>query len=224
MNNVDKFIKTKRKSIKIEITSLGEVIVYAPINASLERVQKFIQSKQKWIEKHKTTIQNNVNINNEILEYEKVLILGERINIIERNNKKSELKDGALYIKKEIDLIKKIKILEKFLKLYGSEIIGNRIHYFSNLMQLEPTSIKFSNAKKRWGSCDSLGNININWRIIMLPPVLIDYIIIHELSHLIEMNHSVDFWNIVASIMPNWKENRELLRKSNFILTLYRPN
>ena len=89
-------------------------------------------------------------------------------------------------------------------------------------MQLAPTSIKLANAKKRWGSCDSAGNILFNWRILMLPPVLIDYIIIHEFAHLVEMNHSSNFWEIVASIMPNWKENRELLKKSNFILTLFR--
>lgn len=222
MVNIDKLIRTKRKSLKIEINELGNVIVYAPVSYSIDKIMKFIESKEKWIMKHQSTIRNNLAFNKSIIDYEKILILGEIVPIIEGNERKTQFLNDALFIKKNLDEIKRLRVLEKFLKSYCSEIIQNRLNYFSNLMQLAPNSVKFANAKKRWGSCDSLGNISFNWRIIMLPPVLIDYIIIHEFAHLIEMNHSSSFWEIVASIMPNWKENRELLKKSNFILTLFR--
>lgn len=222
MIEIDKYVLSNRKSIKIEITPLGEVIVYAPKKSSQDRVNSFISSKAEWIEKNKNKILNCVKFNEDILNYNKVLILGNSIKIVERNERKIELVDNVLYISKSLTLAKKVRKLEKFLKNYAGIIIENRANYFTNLMQLEPNIIKFSNARKRWGSCDSKGNILLNWRIAMLTPNLIDYIIVHELSHLIEMNHSYDFWRIVASVIPDWKERRQTLKNNNFILSTFR--
>lgn len=222
MVEIDKYIQTNRKSIKIEITPLGEVIVYAPKKSKPELVNKFINSKAEWIEKNKNKVLSYIKLNNDIFTYDKVLLLGNTIKVVERNEKKSEIINDILYISKSLTNVKKVSKIEKFLKIYAGTIIENRLNYFSNLMQLEPNMVKFSNAKKRWGSCDSKGNILFNWRIVMLTPDLIDYIIVHELSHLIEMNHSYDFWRIVASIIPDWKERRQTLKSSNFILSTFR--
>lgn len=222
MVQIDKYIVSSRKSIKIEVSSLGEVIVYAPRNIDRNSIEKFISSKEDWINRNRENILKHIQLNQDIINYKKILLLGDAINIVEENIKSPELKEGSLYIKFGIDYRKNIIKLEKFIKQYATEIIEERLNYFANFMQLEPNSIKFSNAKKRWGSCDSNGNILLNWRIIMLPPNLIDYIIVHELSHLIEMNHSYDFWIIVSSIIPDWKERRQILKDSNFILSLFR--
>ena len=89
-------------------------------------------------------------------------------------------------------------------------------------MQLEPSEVKLTNAKRKWGSCNSEQVISFNWRMIMLPPSLIDYIIVHELAHLIEMNHSSSFWAIVSAVLPNLKDCRASLKKCNFILQQFR--
>ncbi len=222
MVEIDKYVQTSRKSIKIEITPLGEVIVYAPKKLNPERINEFINSKADWIEKNKNRIISCIKLNEDILDYNKVLILGNSIKIVERNNKKTELIDNILYIPQTLTMLKKVSKIEKFLRIYAGTIIENRLNYFSNLMQLEPNMVKLSNAKKRWGSCDSKGNILLNWRIVMLIPKLVDYIIVHELSHLIEMNHSYNFWQIVGSIIPDWKTCRKILKNSNFILSTFR--
>lgn len=79
------------------------------------------------------------------------------------------------------------------------------MEYFADLMQVNYTLIKIDNSKSRWGSCDQKGVIKFNLRLAMLPHKVIDYIIIHELSHLLEFNHSKEFYKIIESIMPDYK-------------------
>ena len=89
-------------------------------------------------------------------------------------------------------------------------------------MQLEPKRVELSNSRRKWGTCDSEGVIAFNWRIIMLSPQLIDYVVVHELSHLMEMNHSPAFWAIVTAVLPNVKNLRNTLKNCNFILQQFR--
>jgi len=78
------------------------------------------------------------------------------------------------------------------------------------------------NNKTRWGICSKDGKIALNWRVVMLPPRLIDYIMVHEFCHLLEFNHSKHFWQIVESILPNWKELRKHLKQLGWLLELFR--
>ena len=89
-------------------------------------------------------------------------------------------------------------------------------------MQLDYNSFKISNTKNRWGSCDTNGNIKINFRLIMLPHKIIDYVLIHELSHLVEFNHSKKFYKVIESVMPNYEEVRKSLKLYSDILLLFR--
>ena len=98
------------------------------------------------------------------------------------------------------------------LKKNTEEIIAPRISYYSNLMGLSPNKISISSAKKRFGSCSSQGNINFSFRLALYPQEATEYVIVHELAHLKEMNHSKKFWQIVEKYMPDYKERRKLLR------------
>ncbi|MEK7463164.1 MAG: M48 family metallopeptidase [Patescibacteria group bacterium] len=89
-----------------------------------------------------------------------------------------------------------------------------RIEYFNNIYSFKFNKINIKNQKTRWGSCSKKGNLNFNYKIALLPERLADYIIVHELCHLKEFNHSQRFWNLVARIMPDYLEIRNELRKS----------
>ncbi len=91
--------------------------------------------------------------------------------------------------------------------------LKTRVDEFGKLMGVAPKQLKLSNAKRRWGSCSGKQSINLNWRLILLDDSLIDYVVVHELAHLIELNHSADFWRIVEGIVPNHKELRRRLRQ-----------
>ena len=74
-------------------------------------------------------------------------------------------------------------------------------------------SMRLSNARSRWGSCHVSGRISLNWRLIQLPPHLVDYVVVHELAHLREMNHSPRFWSLVGRIIPDYQARRRELRR-----------
>lgn len=96
-------------------------------------------------------------------------------------------------------------------------VAQNRIEYFNRLYCFKFNKINIRNQKTRWGSCSKKGNLNFNYKIALLPPRLADYIVVHELCHLGEFNHSYKFWNLVAKTMPDYLERRGELRQVGII-------
>lgn len=93
------------------------------------------------------------------------------------------------------------------------DILYERCAYFAERMGVEYRSIKVNSAAARWGSCTSEGNLNFTYRLFFADPALIDYVVVHELAHRKEMNHSSRFWHVVASVMPDYSERRAALRE-----------
>jgi predicted metal-dependent hydrolase len=96
--------------------------------------------------------------------------------------------------------------------------IEERVKQYHSFVNKEITSIKIKNQKKRWGSCSSLGNLNFNWRIVMMRDEVFDYIIVHELCHLLHMNHSKEYWKSVEQIIPYYKESENWLKQNGYKL------
>jgi predicted metal-dependent hydrolase len=115
----------------------------------------------------------------------------------ERKNQQGELTE------------EKIKILRKRAK----EILPIKTEYYSNIMGLKYGRITITGAKTRFGSCSSRGNISFSYLLMQYPDEAIDYVVVHELAHLKEMNHSQNFYKIVESVLPDYKERRKLLKK-----------
>jgi hypothetical protein len=81
-------------------------------------------------------------------------------------------------------------------------------------MNAKPKVISIRDQRTRWGSCSSRGNLAFNWRLVMAPPAVLQYVVVHELAHIFELNHSKDFWDIVAKYFPDYKKARTWLRKN----------
>lgn len=107
---------------------------------------------------------------------------------------------------------KEISSEEKNLRKQARVTITSRVQYYAGLLGVTYNRIAIRDTKSRWGSCSSLGNLNFSWRLILAPDYVLDYVVIHELCHLIEMNHSKAFWNNVAIIQPSYKISREWLK------------
>ena len=91
-------------------------------------------------------------------------------------------------------------------------LVMEKLMVFGKIYNLFPNRIAIRNTKSRWGSCSKRGNLNFNYRIVFLPPALADYLVVHELCHLGEFNHSPKFWNLVAVAVPDYKKLRKELR------------
>ena len=95
------------------------------------------------------------------------------------------------------------------------EHFHRRIEHFRTHVTLETVAIRLSNARSRWGSCHAGGRISLNWRLIHMPRHLIDYVVVHELAHLREMNHSPRFWAVVGSVIPDYAARRREIRRES---------
>ncbi|MCL2621595.1 MAG: M48 family metallopeptidase [Firmicutes bacterium] len=217
-------IKAKRKTLSLMIDANGELIIKAPLKMSDRDIYNFIKSKERWIETKQQQIRLNNTINVNILNYAQFLYLGNTLTpVITANVKSITPYENFLYIPAKIEQDKILKKVIKFYKDVATEILQERVNYFSRLLKLQYGSLKCSNnAKQRWGSCDSKQNITLNWRLVMLPPNVIDYVVVHELCHLLELNHTQNFWRVVQSILPKWKELRIDLKSKNYLLNLFR--
>ena len=102
-------------------------------------------------------------------------------------------------------------------KEIARKIITIKINYLNSFYRFDVGKIAIRNQKTRWGSCSRRGNLNFNYRLIYLPPSLLDYVIVHELCHLKEFNHSPQFWKLVALTISDYKIVRKELRKLRLI-------
>lgn len=113
------------------------------------------------------------------------------------------------------------QVIEAALKQWYSQqagrIIRERVEYYQKILQEPISCIRIKDVKSRWGSCSSKRNLNFNWRLVMAPPEVLDYVVVHELCHLKEMNHSKAFWALVESILPDYKRQREWLKECRLI-------
>jgi predicted metal-dependent hydrolase len=222
-------VKTKRKTIGITIDMNGEVKVSAPLHISEKQIEETIQKKANWIIKKLDEVRkmNLKVVYKEFVRGEKFLYLGKEytLEIVEEDLSKVEIymQDDTIsvHIARELpEEIRKQVIKEILIEWYRqrfAEIVKERIEKYSTQLKVVPCKVVIKDQKTRWGSCSSKGNININWRLVMVPIDIIDYVVVHELCHLKIMNHSRDFWNLVESIVPDYRGKREWLKVNGFL-------
>lgn len=128
----------------------------------------------------------------------------------------------VVYINKNLDERAKYNEAERQLELWlrekAGEVISERVAEYSRIIGVSCNNIRIKDTKSRWGSCSSKGNLNFSWRIIMAPADVMDYIIIHELCHLIHMNHSKEYWAAVGQYMKDYTKYKEWLKTNGMKL------
>jgi len=217
----DLIIRTNRRSMSLSISSEGQVIIRAPRKLSMDRILSFVNEKEGWINKHLQNLEKQKKSNFDIKTYEAFLILGKKYEVRQiAGIKKIEVcKEEIIY---PVEWTKE-KLVQKMKKYYldlANKVLAERLEYFANLMQINYTAFYVKNFKSRWGSCDNKYNITLNYKSIMLPHKIVDYILIHELSHILEFNHSTRFYKIIECVMPDYKTYRKQLKDYNYLLKI----
>jgi predicted metal-dependent hydrolase len=215
--------RSKRNTLSIYIDPTGELIVKAPLGLSDRKIFDFIKSRGDWIAARKEAISRNAFINRNAAVYNSFLFLGEELLPIISKDAKTITRDNrALLIPAKIENDKIQKKIEKYYRDQAKIIVAERCQYFSDRLKLRCNGVSINNNVTRWGSCSKMGEIAINWRAIMLAPELLDYIIVHEFCHLLEFNHTKNFWAVVQTILPNWRKYRLDLKRMGWLLQLFR--
>jgi predicted metal-dependent hydrolase len=215
----------RKRTVAIEVNAAAKVTVLAPRDLNEEKIWELVRKKAGWIieRQQKITIKAP-DLNKEFVSGEAFPYLGReyRLKIIRAASEKvgkCEFDNGRFRIEIAPNLTdenRKIAVKEALLGWYlkkAEEKILGRIHCYSGQLGRRPEFIEIKSQKKRWGSCSSAGVIRLNWKIIMAPFSILDYVIVHELCHLIYPHHSPHFWQKVQSILPDYKRRRELLKQ-----------
>ena len=216
----DLIVRTHRRSLCLTITKDGNLVVHAPTRMNMNDILKYISEKEKWIVSKQQEIERKLSINKVILNYNQILFLGTKYDIQRVNGlKKIELSQNALMVPDSDNVLFKIK---KWYIAQATKILKERLEYFANIMQIDYASVSICNSKTRWGSCDNYHNIKLNFRLVMLPHRAIDFVLIHELAHILEFNRSKDFYKIIQTIMPTYKVQQKVLKDYDYVLKLFR--
>jgi len=213
-------IFSKRKSMSITINRNGDIIVKAPKKTNKHYINEIIKSKINFINKHRDIIlkKRAAYPKKECKEGEIFYYLGDKYILhFDSNETKIRIQNDSMILPiKEIEIIKTMII--KWYKTEAKKILFNRLNYYSSKTSISYKSLKITSAKSRWGSCGSNGNINLNWKLIILPIKLIDAVIVHELVHIEIANHSKKYYERVREIIPNYNEFNKELKKHSAIL------
>lgn len=208
-------IKSFRKTLSLSIDRTWKLIIKAPYFVSKKNIENFIERNKNWIEeKTKNVIDKIKNFN----EWEKFYFFWEEYELkISKDYKKLYFDWKNFYINEEQKNNAKI-LFENFYKKEAKEYISKRLEEISKKYSLEYNNLKITSAITKWGSCTSKRNINFSYRLIMAPLKTIDYVIVHELAHLKQMNHSKLFRAEVEQMMKklfNWdyKIHKDWLKK-----------
>lgn len=220
----DKVVLSNRKSLTLKIDRKARLIVYAPKKMSLDKIFKFIIEKEKWIESKQNAIKNSLNLNNDIFNYEQILFLGNKYPVIYiKNQDEISLEENALILPSKLGFssTKLTNSLKNWYIQNAEIILINRCKELLKHLNQPYKSISIINSKAKWGMCDNNQNIYLNYKLLFLSHKIIDYVIMHEITHLTELNHSKNFYAELKRVLPDYKERQASLKKCGFLLTLF---
>ena len=225
VGDIDIEIKRSKRSktITVNIERDGSVNAVAPLDCPEEIIYKELLAHEhlicKRIAKRKTV--TKAHVNREFVNGQSFLFMGKSYNLMISNtaHKSLEIVDDKFVIS-EKSLPKANETFIKFYKKEGLPYIRDRVQHFAKLVGREPLSIKIMELGSHWASCTPSHNINFHWKCIMAKPMIIDYLIVHELTHLKYPQHTRQFWDAVFSVMPNYRECEEWLHEYGVTLSL----
>jgi len=216
---------TRRKTMALKVNHRG-VSVHIPSNLSLKTAKKFISQKTAWIKLKLEQQALREPISRQYIDGESLLFLGENYSLRLHQQESSPAVtkiDTNINVAGRLNRISAATIkraLSDWYKQQADSYLRTRTLMLAEKTGLSPRSITVKTYKARWGSCKITGDIQFNWKLILAPIDVIDYVIVHELCHLTHHNHSALFWQLVAHHYPNFKQARQWLKENGSQLEL----
>ena len=164
--------RSKRKTLAVEVTRAGEVIVRAPLRMPEREILRFLSAQREWIDAHV---------------------------VLQKQREAAHPAPDAAE--------------EARLKALAKEVIPPRVAHYGSIMGLAPTSVKITSAKTRFGSCSAKNGLCFSWRLMQYPMEAVDYVVVHELAHIVHKNHGKAFYALIGSVLTDYPERRKLLKE-----------
>ncbi len=205
----------RRKTLGLTVDRGGELVLHCPESASQDRLERWTRSKLLWVHR-KLALKEE--LAPKVREPE--FVSGERFRFLGRSHRLvmiSKQKDALAFKGEHFSLRRDERErgtghFRKWYSTQGKEWLSNRVEFLSRRIGLRPAGVKISDLGFRWGSCGKGRTLSFNWKLLQLKTRLVDYVIAHELGHLIEPHHTPAFWQILDRVMPDWQQRKEELR------------
>jgi len=207
-------VRSKRKTIAIHVFD-DRVEVRAPQRVPKHEIDRFVASKEKWIEEKLLIMHEQAARRKAFAPTygDKMLLCGREYPAVSRSGNRSGFDGEAFFMPPDLTSSQIKSVCVQIYRRLAKTGLVKRTLDFAEQVGVSPTAIRISGAKKRWGSCSAKGSINYSWRLMMADTDVIDYVVVHELAHLKYMDHSKQFWTTVESVLPDWRERRKRLRE-----------
>jgi len=222
----------RAKYVSISIGADG-VQVVAPVSMEDNEIIPLVENKREWIFNRFECYRQRptqIRMEHEFISGEKLLFMGEYypLRVLEHEGRYCRVKltdhQFLISINKDIPQEKRRDVIRGKLEQWyigrAKTLIHERLELFTGKISVKVNKVRFKNQKTRWGSCSQKGNLNFNWKLVLAPMCIVDYVVAHELCHLIQMNHSKEFWQLVESQIPAYKERRKWLKENGCKLNL----
>ena len=211
-----------RKKLTITVERDRAVVVKAPRDMDPEKIHDIVESKRPWLYKHLNHPRKYEDIphppGKELVSGESLLYLGKEYRIEMLDSVNPDIQFDRKFIINRNSKIPTKDLVTRWYKEKAKEQITPRVYDFANNLGVSFDKVDISDMRYRWGSCTPNNNLRFNWRLIKAAMNVIDYVIVHELAHLIEGNHSPRFWNIVKVHSPSYEKARYWLRENGSLL------
>lgn len=212
----------KRKKLTITVERDSTVVVLAPESTTDEAIDRVVQSKRQWLFEK---LQNAPKYQDrphapgkEVVNGESALYLGREYRITLTSESVAEVAFDRVFLIPRGDRQQTRRVLRDWYWQQAQTIILPRVCRYAAELGVEVTEAVMVDNRLRWGSCTSKNSIRLNWRLIKAPMPVIDYVIVHELAHLLEANHTPDFWNIVRAKLPGAEKSKAWLKAHGQLL------
>ncbi len=212
----------RRRTLGLSLKPDGALHVAAPAGVPLAVIRRFVAERRAWIDEKRALIREYLAHRSPLVDGAALPFLGGqlRVKIVERSGRARCRREEDSLIVTAPDRRGTARAIEAWYRRAAAEHAARRIAHFAEAVGRAPKQITIRAQKSRWGSCTSRGSVSLNWRLLQMPAAIFDYVVVHELCHLLEPNHSRRFWNEVARVLPDYAARRAALRREGRMLAL----
>lgn len=216
---VDRVVLSRRRAMALVVTPEAAVIVRAPAGTDLPRIEKFVRNHRQWIERKVAAARARPPVpEKKFVAGEIFFYLGAPCPLRFIPGPGPVIGPGGALCLPESSRDRAGTLIAEWYRRRAGEYLAARCARFAPAFGRRPAGVGITGAAKRWGSCSFSGRLNFSWRLVMAPGEVIDYVVVHELAHLVHPDHSRAFWAEVARVLPDYPARRKWLRENGDLL------
>jgi predicted metal-dependent hydrolase len=220
MIQIDKLVRSNRRTLSLIVEPDGTLTVRAPSRMTEADIRRFIDVKADWIKRKQAVARKEAIAAHRYVDGETFLYLGKEIPLrLLQDQRPALVMDGTFKLTRSA-WPQAESVFEAWYKKQARAVLTERAEFFARKYRFNLGKIRITSARTRWGSCSAKQTLSFTWRLVMASLEVIDYVVVHELCHLRELNHSRSFWAQVESILPDYESHRKWLKQNGAKLKL----